>query len=448
MRPSLWILSTGTELSSGRSRDTNSAEIARRFADRGWTVKGISVLPDDPDVLVSYLRWLGAQEAPGTGSQAPSPAQERTEVGAGVAAIVMTGGLGPTEDDFTIDVLSRITGSEIIEDPAALHRLKTFLRLKPIITLETARRQVRVLKDGQVIPNGTGLAPGVLVALKGHGGTPGPWLAALPGVPSEMRPMLDDVVHRLDDTFRTAPAFRREFHIYEDAESEFQRITFGDPSEPQGRGLADPALHGDPAFHWGVAALPGAIKVFLEHETAEAGIDRLAGDIAAHYGERFLSAPVEELLPRLLLERGWSLCLAESCTGGLISKILTDRPGSSAYFAGAAVTYANTAKTRLLGVDDEILSLHGAVSAECARAMAQGALHLFGASASLAVTGIAGPDGGSPEKPVGTVHIAGCYRDETFHHRLFFPLDRDRVREYTARAALFHLFRFLSSRAP
>lgn len=457
MRPSLWILSTGTELSTGRSRDTNSGEIARRFAESGWTVKGISVLPDDPEVLISHIRWI----ATGMGVSDSSSQGDATDR---LHAIIMTGGLGPTEDDFTIDALARLTGSEIIDDARALHRLEAFIRLKGRFQLDAARRQVRVLKDGTVIENPTGLAPGVLVSLQGkvgEGGAHAPYLAALPGVPSEMRPMLDDVLDRLRTSIQSTPCFRREFHVYDEAESQFQRVVFGDASVAPGSGsgsgsggpsrgapLAAPELHNDVAFHWGISAIPGAVKVFLEHETSHQGIDELAESIQRHYGERFLLAPVEELLPKLLLERGWNLSLAESCTGGLISKMLTDRPGSSAYFAGAAVTYANAAKSRLLHVDESILKEHGAVSAECARAMAEGARLEFGTTASLAITGIAGPDGGTPEKPVGTVFIAGCHEGGSFTRRLYFPLDRERVRESSARSALFHLFCFLRSQTP
>lgn len=418
MRPSFWILSTGTELAQGRSRDTNSAEIARKLADLGFDVIGISILPDDPEIILAYLQWL----------------QSRNDV----TALIMTGGLGPTSDDHTIDVLGRWTGSALIEDPTALRRLEAFARLRRRIDIETARRQVRVLADADVIPNNTGLAPGVLGSVARE--TQPLWYCALPGVPSEMRPMCDMAIDRLREKIHATPVHRVEFHVYEEPESDFQKTVFNDG------GLAADALKSDPAFRWGVAAMPGSLKAFFEHETDERVITELQQAVQSHYGERFLHRSVEELLPEWLLEKGITVSFAESCTGGLLAKTITDRAGSSAYFAGSAVTYSNQSKQDLLSVPEGILTTFGAVSEECALAMADGALKAFHADAAVSVTGIAGPDGGTPEKPVGTVYSAIVTANERIAFKLFYPMDRERVREYTTRSILFRLYRFLQKR--
>lgn len=415
MRPSFWILSTGTELATGRSRDTNSGEIARELADHGFDVMGISILPDNPEILLACLQWL----------------QSRSDV----TGLIMTGGLGPTSDDHTVDVLARWTGSSIIEDRDSLERLESFARLRRRIDINTARRQVRVLADAEVIPNPTGLAPGILGSIERRESPL--WYAALPGVPSEMRPMCKTVIDRLRKRLPVIFVHRLEFYIYEEPESDFQKIVFN------AGGLAPESLKNDPAFRWGVAAMPGSLKVFFEHETDREAITALSMAVQSHYGERFLPRSVEELLPELLLEKRMTLALAESCTGGLIAKTITDRPGSSTYFAGSAVTYSNRSKQDLLDVPEEVLITSGAVSEACALAMADGARRAFQASIAVSVTGIAGPDGGSAEKPVGTVYAAITTATDRTTFQLFYPMDRDRIREYTTRTVLFRLYRFL-----
>ncbi len=414
MRPSFWILSTGTELAQGRSRDTNSSEIARKLAHAGFDVRGISILPDDPEILLAYLTWL----------------QSRNDVN----GLIMTGGLGPTADDHTIDVLARWTGHDIIEDPTSLHRLQAFARLRKRIDVETARRQVRVLANAEVIHNKTGLAPGILGSVPRQQPL---WYCALPGVPSEMRPMCDAVINTLREKLNAAPGHRVEFHVYEEPESDFQKTVFNED------GIAPASLKNDPGFRWGVAAIPGSLKVFFEHEKEPDGILALQQAIIKHYGDRFLPRSVDELLPEYLLQRGLTLALAESCTGGLIAKTLTDRPGSSAYFAGSAVTYSNQSKVNVLGVPQSILEEHGAVSPECALAMAEGARRVFSADIAVSVTGIAGPDGGTQEKPVGTVYSAIVMKNDSTGFRLFYPMDRERVRDYTNQSVLFRLYSWL-----
>jgi len=417
MRPSFWILSTGTELSQGRSKDTNSSEIARQLSDHGFDVKGISILPDDPKMLLTYLQWLSGQSD--------------------LNGLIMTGGLGPTSDDHTINMLSEFTGQKIIEDPKAKRRLEAITRRRSGINFDAARLQIRVLAETAVIDNHTGLAPGILGSVsRNTTGLPF-YFTALPGVPTEMQSMCKVAIQILQDKLKPASVHRIDFYIYDEPESDFQKSIFNS------NGLCPESLKHDPDFRWGISATPGCLKLFLEHESDLSAIDDLRQKIQQFYQLRYTERPIDELLPELLINQALTVSLAESCTGGLIAKLITDRSGSSSYFMGSAVTYSNQSKSDLLHVDQKIINEYGAVSEECAHAMAKQARKAFGSDIAVSVTGIAGPTGGSKEKPVGTVFCS--FNSETSERtfRLFFPLDRQRVREYTANTVLYRLYSWL-----
>ncbi|HMU84236.1 MAG TPA: nicotinamide-nucleotide amidohydrolase family protein [Leptospiraceae bacterium] len=412
-----YIFSTGTELSSGRSRDTNGPFIAQSLSEAGLDVSGIITLPDNPTSILEELSRLIA----------------RTDT----SGIIITGGLGPTEDDHTVDILCKLTEKSAVEDPFALSRLEAAAkRLPGRLQLSSARRQTRVVEGCTVIKNERGLAPGMIVEI----GTNGPFIAAMPGVPSEMRGMFDGTLFPyIKSRFVSHSRERLSFFIYGHGESQVQARLFGD-KETQ-RSIPE-TLPDD--FIWGITAQPGFSKVFFETKDKSflGLIDQAAENI---FGNAKLDATVEDKLHDYCIENKIKVALAESCTGGLISRILTDRPGASAYFQGGAVVYANAAKEQILGVSSAILETHGAVSEECAMAMAEGARRIYSADASVAITGIAGPEGGTAAKPVGTVHIAASYKDKSMHAKLFLPFDRDRIREYSARVAILHLFNLLRS---
>lgn len=417
MRKNLWIMSTGTELSQGRSQDTNAPEIAAKVTDYGFDVAGFSTLPDNPELLLNHFQWLQNQP--------------------NIHGFIMTGGLGPTDDDYTIDVLAKWTDSPIIEHLPSLERLKSVrltLQRRPL-GIETARRQVRVLEKSEVIENKTGLAPGVI----GQYLQSNFWFAALPGVPSEMRNMIDSVLEKFQHEFRTKATYRFDAYIYEEPESEFQRIVFND------KPLIPSTIKDDPEFRWGITAKPNVLKVFFEHETNETVLKNVESILKTHYQHRFLDQSVEQLIHHLLIERKLTLSLAESCTGGLIAKLITDISGSSRYFLGSAVTYSNQSKHKIINVPNHIIDTFGAVSEECALAMAEGAKYEFGSDIALSVTGIAGPNGGSDEKPVGTVFMSIVDKSHQTVFRLFFPFHRQKVREFSARTGLFRLYRFLTT---
>ena len=423
MRKSIVVLSTGTELSSGRSRDSNGPEIAERLVDLGYPVMGLRIIPDDPLLLLEEVARA---------------VEDRR-----VAAVIMTGGLGPTADDHTIDVLAELTGLATQEDPEAIRKMELLARRwKRRFDTSAARRQARVLTGCRVLPNARGLAPGLVVTL--HTDSGACLLAAMPGVPQEMQLMFErELLPVLTEAVPTQRLEREAFYLYGIGESSFQGRFFGTPG-----GVSDgPEPVTDSAslptdFSWGVTAARGTIKVFFE-SADRAALVRTKGLARGAFPEEFLERPVQDLLHEYLTASGRTLALAESCTGGWIGKLLTDRPGASAYFLGGLVSYANSAKQQLLGVSAETLNDFGAVSEECAVAMAAGARGRFGSDYGLSVTGIAGPDGGTAQKPVGTVFTAAVGPSGSRCVRLDLPLDRDRVREYSTNLALFHLYRFV-----
>lgn len=413
MKSSIHILSTGTELVSGRSRDGNGPFLCQYFSDAGYSVSSMTILPDDPEQLHAYFHRLEKEANP-----------EETVV------VVMTGGLGPTEDDHTVDVLSRFSGSPTREDPEALRRLQWVARKSSRVKLESARRQVRVLEDQAVIDNRRGLAPGILMKKNTPSGGEMVVLA-LPGVPSEMHPMFESASPALMELLPSTAILRTVVYVYGEGESSFQSSII----EPIRDDLS-------PEFRWGITSGRGHIRVFLE-SPQHREIAWIEEAISKLYARRYFRRPVEELIHEHFVEKKYMLATAESCTGGLVGKLITDRAGSSAFYYGGAVVYSNDAKYRVLGVSREIIDKSGAVSEPCARAMASELRKRSGVDYALSITGIAGPGGGSDEKPVGTVFVGLAGSGGTEVHPLFFPLDRERIREYTAIMAMYLLYDFV-----
>jgi nicotinamide-nucleotide amidase len=407
------ILSTGTELASGRSRDGNGPFLCGFFSDEGYSVSSMSILPDDPEELHRYF-----------------VDRSRETVSGQTSLIVMTGGLGPTEDDYTVDVLARFSGKEIEDDPVALKKLQWVARKTSRVKLESARRQVRVLSGATVVENRRGLAPGILLEVDSTSGGR-VVILALPGVPSEMHPMFEEARVKLLEAAPTGKKQRSVVYVYGEGESTFQSRVI----EPIREDLS-------PDFQWGITAGRGHIRVFLEsHQDREIAL--IQDTIRSLYPRSSFDAPVEHLLHDHCIGRGYWIATAESCTGGLVGKIITDRPGSSAFYYGGAVVYSNDAKEKVLGVSREIIDKSGAVSEPCARAMASGLRARTGVDYALSITGIAGPGGGSDDKPVGTVFLGLAGPSGSEVKQLFFPLDRERIRDYTATMSMYHLYDFM-----
>ena len=409
-------LSIGDELLYGEVVDTNSARIAARLYDRGIKVRRHLLVGDDGDAISDALVSLSVDSE----------------------AVIVTGGLGPTSDDLTAEAAAAATGQRLVFNDEAFRRMAEFVGREGGEFMAATRRQALLPSECTLIPNPTGTASGFIVTRsRCH-------LIFLPGVPTEMIRMLDETVlpfimSRLKEkvTIRT-----KVFTLLGIAEAEIDRIMTDLPDPVAGLSVAyrvrfptiDLKLRGEGDGEVAVAEL-------LSEGTARVR-ERLGEFIVAEDG-----TTLDDEVARLLRGKGVTVSLAESCTGGLIAKRLTDVAGSSVYFLEGNVVYSNIAKSRLLGVPEELIREHGAVSAAVAKAMAQGGRSASGSAITLAVTGVAGP-GASEEKPAGTVFIAladgkGC------HVREFgFRGDRRQVRSLTAAAALDWLRRYLVTLAP
>ncbi|GIX40583.1 MAG: CinA-like protein [Leptospiraceae bacterium] len=403
-----WIFSTGTELTRGYSKDTNSSEIAQSLVENGFDIAGISLIPDDKELLIKNFN---------------------EKLNDNIAGIIITGGLGPTEDDHTIDVLSKITNLEVIEDTESFKRLEKISKKIKRIDINTARRQVRVLQNSIVLKNEVGLAPGMIIEYKNK------IIVSLPGVPMEMRSMLPNVINYLNQKFPKKYYEKFKFYIYNEPESEFQKNY-----EKIKESLSI-------SFNWGISANPGYLKVFIENSNPEYKnqFDLLLEKIRQFYKDKFLETPIEQTIQNLMIQNKKTLVCCESCTGGFLGKILTDIPGSSEYFLGSMVVYSNKAKMIFLNVKEETLKQFGAVSKECATEMVEGLIKKIHADYGISITGIAGPGGGTKEKPVGTVYIGIKTPEKTIIHKIFYPSTRERIREYTIYTALYFLYKELKN---
>ena len=352
--------------------------------------------------------------------------------------VITSGGLGPTGDDLTREGAARLLGVGIHEDPGWMEEIRRRLESRGYPLTDVNRRQALVVDGAEPVPNGKGLACGSW--LKAGGGD----LVLLPGVPTEFDQMLESrVIPKLKALYPRRP------------EVVVVRATVAGLAES----MAEPVLkpwYGLPGV--AVSILPSlgvlAITFTLTSPPAE-GLPELEAQVRQAlregYGRHLVSLEGESLAESLgerLLAKGWSLACAESLTGGLVSRKIVAVPGASRYYQGGVVAYANEAKSSLLGVPPGILDLHGAVSEETARAMVRGARARFNASCAVATTGVAGPTGGSPEKPEGTVWVAAGTPEGEWARKLFFPLDRASVMELSANYALTLLWSHVGEGAP
>jgi len=408
------ILTIGNELTSGRTQDTNSSFMARAFSTQGWQViLMMSVGDEDRDIKQALDYMLVRSDA-----------------------VVVTGGLGPTADDVTTEAIARAFGLGLYTDEAVLRHIRGIFEKYSLKWTENNAKQAAFPEGAEVIANPVGTAAGF--ALKRNGKV----IAVIPGVPREVERMLPECV---------IPILQREFP--ETAKHVAVRTikSFG-----LGESSVDKALSDLDFERLGVSI--GFYPNFPENHivltardasereaktrirTAEEGVvDRLKQYIFAYDDET-----LEGLAAKGLTEKGWTLAVAESCTGGLVTDRLTNIPGSSAFLERSVVTYSNAAKTDLLGVPAGVLAEHGAVSEQTARLMAEGVRKLAGTDLGLAITGIAGPAGGTEQKPVGTVYIALAGGKTTLCRHYAFRWDRRRNKIISSQAALLMLKRYLA----
>jgi nicotinamide-nucleotide amidase len=388
------ILSTGTELTRGELVNTNASWLAEALTELGFDVVALDTVGDDEPRIAAALTRLGAEHD----------------------VILCTGGLGPTTDDLTSASVARLLGVPLERDESSLAAIRERFARVGRAFVETNAKQADFPRGARVLPNAWGTAPGFAVRI-------GRALACfLPGVPSEMEAMFREHVAPLLE-----PLPRAHRH-------QIRLKTFGlSEAEVNDRLAGLEAAHGvTVGYRASMAEIEVKVLAQAESTGDAARRARVAADDARArlgsivYGEgkvTFATALLE-----LLLERQLTLAVAESCTGGLAQELVTNVPGASRVFLGGVVTYANEVKTALLGVDAGLIATHGAVSTEVARAMAEGVRERLGASLGLSFTGIAGPDGGTPEKPVGLVHLALATATGTVAAQRVFPGNREQVR--------------------
>lgn len=402
--PTAEIIAIGSELLAPDRSDTNSLWLTEQLNSIGIEVMLKTIVGDDDNRLEEAIK----------------DAVKRSKV------VITTGGLGPTEDDITRKVAARALGRRLFLDEVVLQvirdRFQSFGRTMP----ERNSRQAMVIDGAEVLPNPNGSAPGLFIE---HQGTS---IALLPGPPRELQPMFQDHVRaRLVSKAGNIRVVRRILKVVGMGESAIdEKIApiYTQYTNPQtsilfNKSEVDVQLTARGRTEQDANQLLDKVSAQLE--------EKLGHSIFSFRGET-----MEEVVGLRLTLGGYTLSVAESCTGGLIAERLTDVPGSSRYFIEGVVAYSNDAKTRTLGVEPILLMEHGAVSGPVAEAMAEGIRKRSGTDFGLAVTGIAGPDGGTEEKPVGLVYIALADDLQTQHRKLMLPGDRYLVRWRASQAAL------------
>jgi nicotinamide-nucleotide amidase len=415
------ILVTGTEVLTGIINDRNGPWLSERMRELGVDAATIQIVGDRPDDLMAALEFMRQE---------------------GLGLIVTSGGLGPTADDLTAEVVGRFAGREMVLDPDLEQRITEILR--PLMrrwpgldpdAIRASNRKQAIIPEGATVLDPVGTAPGLVVPpTDGHG----PTVVVLPGPPRELHPMWE--MARQTETFKAAIARattyeRRILRLFGIPESEIANTL----RDAQAAGLSLGDLEVTTCLR------RGEIEVSTRFEpSAQPEYEALAQFIRERHPDTLFSedgSTIDEQVASLL--SGRTIAAAESCTGGLMSARLTDRAGSSSYFLGGVVTYSDDAKVSLAGVDRELIEKFGAVSTEVARALALGAIDSFDAEIGVGITGIAGPDGGTEEKPVGTVCFSVCTRGgQEITRSARLPGGRADVRDRSTTVAL-HLVRRL-----
>ena len=415
-RPRAVVLVTGSELVRGDRQDLNGPFLAGELVRLGLEPARITIVGDGVDELRSAL-----------------------DEGLEADLLVISGGLGPTHDDRTVELLAAATGRELVVDPALETEIEGVSRTiadrlrRPYADFAHGVRKQASLPEGGESLGLAGTAPGVLLSANGA------VAVALPGPPPELQRLWRNALEstQMQSVLaRARPPGRRVLRFFGASESAVARALADAGGE--GGGVEATICARDFEIH---------VDLFVE-AGAESRADALAAGLREPL-ERYLFAEDERDIAEIVLSlcraRGLTLAGAESCTGGMVSERITAIAGSSDVFAGSVVSYSNTAKHHLLGVPDDLLERHGAVSAEVAAAMASGATMAFGSDVGVAITGIAGPGGGTPEKPVGLVYVHAVSPDGERARKLNLPGDRDQIRKRSTVVTL-HLLRTLLTR--
>lgn len=399
------ILSIGTELLLGQIVDTNAAYLGRTLAGLGIDLFYKSTVGDNEARVIETIRR----------------ARDRADL------IITSGGIGPTEDDLTKESIARVFHEELVLDPPSLEHLEAFFARRGYPMPERNAKQAMIYRSGRMIPNPNGTAPGALLEKDGK------IVISLPGPPNEMIPMMENhVIPLLTERL----GGKREYLVTRVV----RFIGIGESAvEERVKDLirgTNPSLA--PLAHTGEVHL----RIGAKAESAAAAeelIRPVEDELRRRLGKFIYGVDrttLEAAVVQLLIQRGQTAACAESCTGGGLGARLTAIPGSSAAFLGGVISYSNEAKTTLLGVPTDLLQAHGAVSAPVAEAMARGARERLGSDYAVSITGVAGPDGGTTEKPVGLVYIGVATPDRVFATENHFIGIREDIRRRSTQVAL------------
>ncbi|MBX3288588.1 MAG: competence/damage-inducible protein A [Acidobacteria bacterium] len=403
------IIAVGSELLTPEKTDTNSLWLTEKLNEIGIEVMLKTIVGDDEPRLLETIK----------------DALKRSDV------VITTGGLGPTEDDLTRQVSAKAVGRELVFHKDLEDDMRERFRRMGREMPEINRRQAYIIEGADALPNANGSAPGLIFEENGK------FLIVLPGPPRELKPMFTDLVlPRLKNLAGDFVVKRRIIGVSGMGESAIDELVA--PIYTEYKDVRTSVLFNKTQVE---------IHLYLKAENgddAEAVLEEMTARMAEALGIAVFTTngeTMEEVVGQMLLERGQTVSTAESCTGGLVGRRFTEVAGSSAYYMEGAITYSNEAKMRTLGVSADTLDAHGAVSSQTAEEMAAGIRERAGTNYGISTTGIAGPDGGSDEKPVGTVYIGYADANGTRSIRLNLPGDRYLVRWRASQAALDYLRR-------
>ncbi len=397
------VINTGTELLLGQTINTHAAWLGQKLFPLGLRINRQLTIPDGDEIRAALIDSFSRADL-----------------------IFITGGLGPTSDDLTRDIVAERLGLPLEEDSATLERIRAYLASRQRELNPDSRRQAQVPRGATVLKNDFGTAPGLYLPPQDAANKPTPHLFLLPGPPRELIPMFDQsVLPILKKIYPHEAPGMRSFRLHGLGESHVARTL-------------EASLLATGLSEIGYCAKMG--EVVVRCIGPQSALDACRALVAQTYPSEFFAEDeqtMEQLIIALLQKNQHTLTTAESCTGGLVSHRLTNVPGSSSVIHGGYVTYANEAKIRDLNVPPDLLAAHGAVSEPVARAMAEGALARSQSTHALAITGIAGPGGGSDAKPVGTVHLAlASQKFPTLHLQRHFPFERETFKYAASQEAL------------
>lgn len=411
------IVTIGDEILIGQITDTNAVWIAKTMTTLGMHVHEMVSISDTPEHITRTLdRLIGSSDL-----------------------VMMTGGLGPTKDDLTKETLNDYFGGTLVVDEQVLATITEFFDKRGRTMIDSNRRQAEVPDVCTALPNDHGTAPGMWFE-KDH-----TIVVSMPGVPYEMKPMV---------TNKVIPALKSKLEIPTLVHRTI--MTHAVPESYLAEMIGDWENNLPECVKLAYLPRPGIVRLRLTvtgkcaekaNEILDAQTARLKDRIGDHiFG--YDDLPIEQVLGALLKKKGLTVSAAESCTGGNIARLITRIPGSSAYFKGTLVAYSNAVKTANLGVEAELIETHGAVSREVVESMAKGALTALDSDVAMATSGIAGPDGGTDEKPVGLVWIAVASADQIYSKSYRFGGHRELVIEQSSIMAIGLLFKLLNDRLP